>query len=272
VTVLAEASVTSGHPASPDVPAGQRAVAAANIRRLRLARAWSQQHLAKLMGIRDGSVVSRIETSSSSRRLTADDLDKLAAAFGVTVKELLTGCQTCGGNPQPGFACLACGARNDSDRRGNVAASQPAPRRQEGTVHRLQARWRRAGNFYLVPRELFAAVRAWAAREIVADSPGPATARPASAVSTLPLVAPEMIGRTGSPQWAPVARAVAAEITAGRHEAGMLMPALAVAAAHGVTREVAARALRELCALGYAERRGNRFQVADGAPWTGHLG
>jgi hypothetical protein len=44
------------------------------------------------------------------RRFARWEIEQLAAIFGVPAAQLLTRCATCGGQPPPGYACLACGA------------------------------------------------------------------------------------------------------------------------------------------------------------------
>jgi transcriptional regulator with XRE-family HTH domain len=82
------------------------------------------------MGWNAASTVSRIENNRGPHRLNVDDLARLAAIFGVPLRRLRHECVNCGGHPQPRFACLDCGARNDADRSSKDAL--PGPGRAAG--------------------------------------------------------------------------------------------------------------------------------------------
>jgi transcriptional regulator with XRE-family HTH domain len=103
----------------PDkIPAEQCAIIGANIRALRQRKGWTQAELGKLMGWPTTSTVCAAEGHRSDRQrgFTVDEVEQLAAIFGVSPWQLTTGCANCGGHPPTGFACLACGAVPDSDR------------------------------------------------------------------------------------------------------------------------------------------------------------
>jgi hypothetical protein len=94
------------------LPKDQSATAAANIRVLRQRNGWSQAHLGQLMGWAAPSTVCDAEghRGDRQRRFARWEIEQLAAIFGITSAQLLTRCATCGGQPPPGYACLACGA------------------------------------------------------------------------------------------------------------------------------------------------------------------
>jgi hypothetical protein len=45
------------------------------------------------------------------RGFTTQEVEQLAAIFGLSPRQLTTRCANCGGQPPAGFGCLACGAR-----------------------------------------------------------------------------------------------------------------------------------------------------------------
>jgi transcriptional regulator with XRE-family HTH domain len=94
------------------LPAGQSAIAAANIRALRQRHGWTQAHLGHLMGWTAASTVCAAEghRGDRQRRFARWEIDQLAAIFGIPAAHLLTRCATCSGQPPPGYACIACGA------------------------------------------------------------------------------------------------------------------------------------------------------------------
>jgi transcriptional regulator with XRE-family HTH domain len=94
------------------LPPAQCAIAAANIRVLRQRNGWSQAHLGQLMGWPAASTVCAAEghRGDRQRRFARWEIEQLAAIFGVPAWQLLTRCATCGGQPPPGYACLACAA------------------------------------------------------------------------------------------------------------------------------------------------------------------
>jgi hypothetical protein len=97
-----------------EIPPEQSAVAGANIRVLRQRRGWTQGRLGELMGWPTAATVCAAEGHRGSRQrgFTGAEVKRLAAIFGVSSRQLTTQCANCGGHPPPGFACLACGARN----------------------------------------------------------------------------------------------------------------------------------------------------------------
>jgi transcriptional regulator with XRE-family HTH domain len=94
------------------IPEAQSAIVAANIRALRQRRGWTLAKLGELMGWHSESTVCAAEghRGDRQRKFTADEVERLAAIFGLTPEQLTTRCVNCGGQPPAGFACLACGA------------------------------------------------------------------------------------------------------------------------------------------------------------------
>jgi hypothetical protein len=94
------------------LPAAQSAIAAANIRALRQRNGWTQAHLGHLMGWAAPSTVCDAEghRGERQRRFAHWEIDQLAIIFDIPAAQLTTRCATCGGQPPPGYACLACGA------------------------------------------------------------------------------------------------------------------------------------------------------------------
>jgi transcriptional regulator with XRE-family HTH domain len=97
------------------VAESRSAAVAANVRRLRTARAWTQSRLAEdlageLGNRRDPTAITRIE--KGNRAVTLDEAFALAAVFGVTVDQLATAtdCDVCHGCPPAGYTCNICGA------------------------------------------------------------------------------------------------------------------------------------------------------------------
>lgn len=80
-----------------------------NIRVLRQRNGWSQAYLGELMGWPAPSTVCAAEghRGGRQRRFARWEIAQLAAIFGVPVLQLLARCATCGGQPPPGYACLA---------------------------------------------------------------------------------------------------------------------------------------------------------------------
>jgi hypothetical protein len=105
----------------------QSAVIGANIRALRQRQGWTQPKLSELMGWQSTSTVCAAEGHRNHRQrtFTTGEVEHLAAIFGVSPSQLMTRCANCGGHPPAGFACLACGAIPDGDRR--AAAALPDP-------------------------------------------------------------------------------------------------------------------------------------------------
>jgi transcriptional regulator with XRE-family HTH domain len=109
------------------LPPGQSAIAAANIRALRQRNGWTQAQLGQLMGWPAPSTVCAAEgrRGGRQRRFARWEIDQLAAIFGVPAAQLLSRCVTCGGQPPPGYACLACKAARP-ERAARPAATSPA--------------------------------------------------------------------------------------------------------------------------------------------------
>jgi len=86
-------------------------VLTANMRRLRLRAAWSQQQLGDKIGGWSRQAVSSAE--AGQRAFALDDVDRIAAAFGRSVAEILMPmgpCAVCEDRPPDGMNCRACGA------------------------------------------------------------------------------------------------------------------------------------------------------------------
>jgi len=64
------------------------------------------------MGWHNASTACAAEGRRDGRQrgFTAREIERLAAIFGVSPRQLTTRCANCGSHPPPGFACLACGA------------------------------------------------------------------------------------------------------------------------------------------------------------------
>jgi transcriptional regulator with XRE-family HTH domain len=97
--------------------AEQCTVVAANIRTLRQRKGWTQVKLGELMGGLSASTVCAAEGHRNDRQrsFTIREIEQLAAIFDISPAQLMTRCMNCGGHPPTGFACLACGAKPDSD-------------------------------------------------------------------------------------------------------------------------------------------------------------
>ena len=97
-----------------EIPQELFAVVGANIRILRQRRGWTQGQLGELMGWPTTATVCAAEGRRGGRQrgFTGAEIKRLAGIFGVSAQQLTTQCANCGGNPPPGFACLACEARN----------------------------------------------------------------------------------------------------------------------------------------------------------------
>jgi transcriptional regulator with XRE-family HTH domain len=94
------------------VPAGESAIAGANIRILRQRKGWSQAQLGELMGWPTTSTVCAAEGRRGGRQrgFTTDEVRRLSVIFGISPRKLTTHCANCEGHPPAGFACLTCGA------------------------------------------------------------------------------------------------------------------------------------------------------------------
>ncbi len=95
-----------------NIPEGQPAIVGVNIRTLRQRKGWSQAKLGELMGWQSASTVCAAEGRRDGRQrgFTAREIERLAAIFGVSPRQLTTQCTNCNGQPPTGFACMACGA------------------------------------------------------------------------------------------------------------------------------------------------------------------
>jgi len=105
--------VTAGRRRRVDnIPEGQPAIVGVNIRTLRQRKGWSQAKLGELMGWQSASTVCAAEGRRDGRQrgFTVREIERLAAIFGVSSRQLTTRCANCSGQPPAGFACLACGA------------------------------------------------------------------------------------------------------------------------------------------------------------------
>lgn len=92
-------------------------IAAANLRRLRKARGWTQQDLAKRWGVSQ-TVVSDTEGRGRKRVprvITINDAVVLAGVFEVSVIDLITlaPCATCNDTPPQGFTCQSCATKGE---------------------------------------------------------------------------------------------------------------------------------------------------------------
>jgi transcriptional regulator with XRE-family HTH domain len=96
-----------------EIPQKQAVVVGANIRVLRQQHGWNQAKLGELMGWPSNSTVRAAEGHRNGRQrgFTSQEVERLAAIFGVSPWQLTMRCATCDGQPPAGFACLTCGAR-----------------------------------------------------------------------------------------------------------------------------------------------------------------
>jgi hypothetical protein len=64
------------------------------------------------MGWQSASTVCAAEGRRDGRQrgFTAKEIERLAAIFGISPRQLTTRCTNCNGQPPAGFACLACRA------------------------------------------------------------------------------------------------------------------------------------------------------------------
>ena len=91
---------------------------AANVRKLRRAREWSQDALAERVAMAGMPNLDRQKISKAERgnraTFSVDELVALAAALDVRPEELLTPfeCSQCHNTPPAGFTCMTCGARS----------------------------------------------------------------------------------------------------------------------------------------------------------------
>jgi len=93
-------------------PRGADEAFAANVKRLRAARELSLRDLAANAGV-GHTVLYRIEHGQAAQLGHAV---AIAAGLGVQLADMLGGgpCGTCFGRPPAGFACLSCGAWDES--------------------------------------------------------------------------------------------------------------------------------------------------------------
>jgi hypothetical protein len=113
--------------AASKLPGEQCAIVGANIRTLRQRRGWTQHKLGELMGWQSASTMCAAEGHRNRRQrsFTTEEVERLAAIFGVSPSQLMTRCANCGGHPPAGFACLACGATSGSNHPAGSALPQP---------------------------------------------------------------------------------------------------------------------------------------------------
>jgi transcriptional regulator with XRE-family HTH domain len=109
------------------IPAEQCAIVGANVRAFRQRQGWSQAKLGELMGWPSPSTVCAAEghRGDRQRNFTANEINQLAAIFGLSPSQLTTRCANCGGHPPAGFACLVCGATLGSDRPASSILTDP---------------------------------------------------------------------------------------------------------------------------------------------------
>jgi hypothetical protein len=102
------------HGPAAKLPPTLSAIASANLRVLRQRNGWTLAQLSQLMGWGAASTACAAEghRGGRQRRFAAWEIGQLAALFGITPAQLLTRCLTCGGQPPPGYACLACKAEH----------------------------------------------------------------------------------------------------------------------------------------------------------------
>jgi transcriptional regulator with XRE-family HTH domain len=93
------------------IPERQSATVGVNIRTLRQRKGWTQTKLGELMGWQSGSTMCAAEghRDGRQRNFTTEEVERLAAIFGIAPHKLTTRCANCDGQPPAGFACLACG-------------------------------------------------------------------------------------------------------------------------------------------------------------------
>ena len=75
--------------------------------------AGTQAKVGELMGWPSNSTVCAAEGRRNGRQrgFITQEVERLAAIFGVSPSQLTTRCANCGGHPPAGFACMTCGAR-----------------------------------------------------------------------------------------------------------------------------------------------------------------
>jgi transcriptional regulator with XRE-family HTH domain len=87
-----------------EIPQDQAAVVGANIRVLRQQHGWNQAKGGELMGWPSNSTVCAVEGRRNGRQrgFTADEVERLAAVFGISPKLPGTLCANCGGYRRQG--------------------------------------------------------------------------------------------------------------------------------------------------------------------------
>src|SRR6185437_13705916 len=89
-----------------EIPQDRAAVVGANIRVLRQQHGWNQAKLGELMGWHSNSTVCAAEGRRNGRQrgFTMQEVERLAAIFGLSPAQLTMECANCGGHPPGGFA------------------------------------------------------------------------------------------------------------------------------------------------------------------------
>jgi transcriptional regulator with XRE-family HTH domain len=84
-----------------EIPQDRAAVVGANIRVLRQQHGWNQAKLGELMGWPSNSTVCAAEGRRNGRQrgFTTEEVERLAAIFGVPPSQLTMECANCGGHP-----------------------------------------------------------------------------------------------------------------------------------------------------------------------------
>jgi hypothetical protein len=92
-----------------EIPHAQAAVVGANIRVLRQQHGWNQARLGELMGWASNSTVCAAEGRRNGRQrgFTMQEVERLAAIFGVSSSRLTMECANCDGRPPAGLAMTA---------------------------------------------------------------------------------------------------------------------------------------------------------------------
>ena len=106
----------------------QRAIIGANIRALCLRNGWSQVKAGELMGRQSASTVCAAEGHRNDRQrsFTTEEVEQLAAIFGVSPSQLMMPCANYGARPPTRFACLTCGPTPNGGNPAACALPHPA--------------------------------------------------------------------------------------------------------------------------------------------------